>query len=197
MLPHIDIQKHEGRSIKTYLPSIAKLRVDVFKEPPFCFEWDMKHELFNLRRLLCKEGIAILVFDKTKLVGAATGLPLQEAPLPILKPFQDQGVHVEKYFFFGQSILLPPYRGRGLYNHFFALREQHVLHLKKYTHICFSQMILAEQRESFSLDNFWHKRGYALQPKFVSSMENKRCELAFWVKNLEAIPAESALVALR
>ena len=54
-----------------------------------------------------------------------TGLPLAHEPASLTQPFVDHGFDVAKVFYFGESVLLPDYRGHGIGVGFFREREAH------------------------------------------------------------------------
>jgi hypothetical protein len=173
MSSNIKVVTFTGASIRTYIPSIAKLRTEVFREYPFLYAGDTKYENKYLKKLTrCKDAIAVLIFDGPKIVGSSIGLPLEEEAAEIQQPFLENGHNPADYFYLGDSVLLKPYRSRGLGHHFFDLREAHVKHLKRFQHICFCTVVRPKnhprrpKEPTISLEQFWKKRGYAQHPKF-------------------------------
>src|SRR3989344_6676611 len=132
MLSNIKIRSFTGGGIKPYIPTIVKLRKEVLEIG------NLEAEIQNLKKLSqCKETIAILVFDGPKIVGASIGFPLEDEPSSIRTFFTKARLNPVDYFYFGESVLQKPYRGRGLGHHLFDLREAHVKHLKRFKYICF------------------------------------------------------------
>lgn len=151
MLSNIKVRAFTGAGIKTYIPSIAKLRTE-------------GNESSYLKKYpQCKEAIAVVIFDGPKIVGAATGLPLEEERADLHKPILEKGDEVAKYYYFGDCILQKPYLSRGIGHHFFDLREEHVKHLKRYKYICFFQP--KGTKDTLSIDAFLKKRGYVPFPE--------------------------------
>ncbi len=198
MASNINIRTFMGGGIKIYLSSIAKLRLAVFKDYPFLCKITLEEELAYLRRFAQnKDSIAVLVFDGPKIVGAAIGAPLESQEPEFIKLFQDKGLNPASYFYFGQSVLLEPYRGRGLGHHFFDMREQHAKHLKRFTRICFVSIVRtsfspAAPKEHSSLVNLWEKSGYIKRTDLtcVQSWKDSTAEkptpktLVFWTKEI-------------
>ena len=198
MSSQIKITAFTGGGFKPYIPSIAKLRVDVFREFPFLIVSDVESEVRYLKRLaLSKDSMAVVVFDGSKIVGATLGFPLEEESKDAKRPFIDLGLSPSAYFFFGESVLLKPYRGRGMGHHFFDLRENHARHLKRFSHACFSNVIRPKDHplrsdQYLSLENFWQKRGFVQQSNLiytqewqdVGSDEPTRKSIVFWTKHL-------------
>lgn len=56
----------------------------------------------------------MLALEFNRLVGAATALPLLEADEEFQAPFRQLGAELGSVFYFGESVLLQPYRGEGL-----------------------------------------------------------------------------------
>jgi GNAT superfamily N-acetyltransferase len=198
LMTDIHVRAFVGPALKAYLHSIAKLRIDVFREYPFLEEPDLRRETEELKRYLTsKAAIGVLVFDNTTLIGVSLGIPLNLAQKEIQKPFLDRFQDISTYFYFGESVLLKQYRSRGIGHHFFDVRETHVRNLKQYRHICFFDPARAEMdsqkpADFLSLHDFWRKRGYVHCPDLRCTLTwrdlHKEMEteksLSFWVKDL-------------
>ena len=194
----IHVRAFIGPSLRTYVHSIAKLRVDVFRDYPFLEEPDLNQETLGLKKYLSsKESIGVLVFDNTTLVGVSLGIPLSLEREEIRRPFLDHCHDISDYFYFGESALLKHYRNRGIGHHFFDVREAHVKHFKKYKHICFFDPTRPEidpfkPADYLSLHDFWRKRGYVHYPDLQCHLTWKELHedhpteksLSFWIKDL-------------
>lgn len=198
MSSNINIRTFTGAGIKTYVPSMAKLRIEVFKGYPFLSTISLEDEMAYLRKFIQhKDAIAILVFDGPKIVGVSIGAPFEMQEADLLRPFQEKGLNPASYFYFGQSTLLEPYRGRGVGHHFFDIREQHAKNLKKFTAICFISIVRLPHHPLASPDHssisiFWEKRGYVKRPdliyykswKDINEPKESTKTLMFWTKDL-------------
>lgn len=194
----IHVRSFTGSGIKPYLHSIAKLRMEVFREYPYFEETDLDQETQYLRKLCSsKESIGVLIFDNNTLVGVSLGYPLTIEEPSLLLPFKECNLDIESYFFFGDSALLSNYRGRGIGHHFFDARETHVVHQKKFKHICFCVPDCPETdsrkpKDSISLLDFWRKRGYIQHPEMKCYLSWKAIDeehptekkMNFWFKEL-------------
>lgn len=198
LLTDIHVRAFVGPALRSYLHSIAKLRMEVFREYPFLEEPNLFQETQRLKRYMTsKEAIGVLVFDSTTLVGVSLGLPLHLEQEEIQKPFLERYHDISDYYFFGESALLKPYRSRGIGHHFFDVREEHVKHLKKYKHICFFDPVRPEldayrPSDYLPLHDFWRKRGYVHCPdlhcmltwKMLHEEQASEKPLSFWIKDL-------------
>jgi GNAT superfamily N-acetyltransferase len=198
LMTDIHVRSFTGSGLKPYLHSIAKLRMDVFREYPYFEEPNLERETQFLRKIATnKESIGVLIFDNTTLVGASLGHPLSIEEDKILRPFNEKKMDVLPYFFFGDSALLKQYRGRGIGHHFFDARESHVAHHKKYKHICFCVPDCSEKdkdrpKDYISLHDFWRKRGYIHHPelqcvipwKKIGSDKPAEMKMSFWIKEV-------------
>jgi GNAT superfamily N-acetyltransferase len=194
----IKIRTFTGSGLKTYIPSIARLRLEVFRGYPDLHEGNMELEIQYLKNYLqCKDSIAVIVFDGSMIVGSATGIPLECEDARIQQPFLKGRLPSESFFYFDESVLLKEYRGRGIGHHFFDLRETHAKNLKRFQQTCFCSLIRPEDHPSkpvnfIPLDNFWRKRGYTPHPemqcklawKDIGQEEETEKLLTFWLKKL-------------
>jgi hypothetical protein len=198
MTPDIKIRTLTGAGIKTYIPSIVKVRNEVLKEFPYLRIGHVEEDTEYFRQLARnKDAIAVLVFDGPKIIGVATGMPFEEQPAPLIKPFREQQIDLSDFYYFGVCTLLKPYRGRGIAHHFFDLREEHVKHLKKFKNICLSNVMRTKNhpkktKDYVSLDSFWKKRGYIERRDLIGHLPWRESEekvpslkpLIFWVKEI-------------
>jgi hypothetical protein len=198
LMTDIHIRSFTGQHIKTYLHSLAKLLEELFKEYPFFRETNIEQQIKYIRDVAAhKESIAVLIFDNTTLVGASIGMPFAGESAQLHQPFLERHLSPQNMYYFSASLLLKPYRGRGIGHHFFDVREAHVLHYKKYTHICFCVPVRPEEDperpdDYLKLDDFWRKRGYVhhadmqCQAQWTSAL-TQRVEtqpMSCWMKSL-------------
>ncbi len=197
-LSNIKIRAFTGSAIKTYLSTVARLRVEVFRDYPYLLEGDIEHESQYLKKFAsCKDAILVLVFDGSEIVGASLGIPLEHESDLIKKPFKEKKLDTASYYYFGESTLLKKYRGRGIGHHFFDQREAHVQKLKRYKQIAFCCVVRPEDdsripNDYLPLDDFWKKRGYVKHPEMLTMITWKDIgktkpsvkPMVFWIKSL-------------
>ena len=196
--PHT-IGLFRGPDIVPWLEDAARLRISVFREWPYLYEGSFEYERDYLASYAkSKDSLFVLALDGGKVVGASTGLPLAEAAPAFAKPFAERGMPIGSVFYFGESVLLPEYRGRSIGHAFFDHRETHARALGRFQWTTFC----AVDRETEDVrrpedyrpnDAFWHKRGYRRSAGMTMHLpweEIGRGEvvhpLTFWLRELES-----------
>jgi GNAT superfamily N-acetyltransferase len=176
---------------------LARLRIAVFREFPYLYDGTMEYERTYLETYAkAQDGVVVAAFDQDRIIGAATALPLTAAPDSLCAPFREAGIAPETVLYFGESVLEPAYRGRGLGHAFFDGRENHARDLG-YTTAAFCAIIRPEDHprrpaEYRPLDTFWTKRGYTRQEAMTCQMTWQDLDedsqsaktLRFWTKRL-------------
>lgn len=163
-----------GSGIGAVFDPLAELRIAVFREYPYLYEGTAAYEQEYLDTYAAS-GRALLyaVFDGERMVGATTCIPLADETEEVRAPFEAVGFDVPAVFYFGESILLPQYRGRGLGRRFFDVREAHAASFGAYRFTCFCAVERPaghplRPAEYRPLDAFWTRRGYRRDPALRS-----------------------------
>ncbi|WP_084864217.1 GNAT family N-acetyltransferase [Salibaculum halophilum] len=172
----ITVHPLTGADLDAALEDVARLRMTVFRDWPYLYDGSFDYEHRYLQSYRDSAG-AILVgaFDGAQLVGAATGTPMEDHAEDFARAFDGQGVALEDIFYCAESVVLPPYRGRGIGHAFFDAREAHARRLgRRYSAFCGvirpddHPMKPADYRP---LDGFWRKRGYEELPGVVAHFD--------------------------
>jgi len=194
---NLTISRLSGDALKARLDDLAKLRIDVFRAWPYLYKGSMAYERQYLPRYAeAKTGTMIVAEDAGKIVGVSTALGLDEEDENVQKPFLAAKLDLKNIFYFGESVLLPAYRGQGVGVRFFEEREA-VARGHGYTRAVFCAVVRpddhpARPRNYVPLDTFWQKRGYRKQPKLIANFTwrdiGERHEsdkpMVFWMKTL-------------
>lgn len=202
-----------GPHLRPLIPALAQLRIQIFREWPYLYEGSLDYERKYLQTYIeSPESVAVLAFHpevpKTLsaeelaqfgeyLIGASTGLPLSDETVEFRQPFESAGLDPEQVFYFGESLLLPEYRGYGIGNRFFDCREAFARALG---HIDLCTFCAVQRPDDHParpanyrpLDAFWQRRGYApdkrLQTEYrwrdVGADHETAKPMQFWIRRL-------------
>ncbi|MEO0543809.1 MAG: GNAT family N-acetyltransferase [Pseudomonadota bacterium] len=177
---------------------LADLRITVFREWPYLYDGDLAYERDYLATYFESPNAFIAgVFDGDQLVGASTASPLEDHAGEFAAPFKERGLDVKDYFYFGESVLLPAYRGQGLGVAFFGLREAEARR-QGFQYCTFCAVERPDEHPGRpanykKLDSFWRTRGYQkidqLQTYFawkdVGVDQETEKPMVFWAKLLK------------
>lgn len=104
--PSYTIRIVHGKKIEPHLEALASLRIEIFREFPYLYDGSIEYERNYLNTYTgSPESIAILVFDRNQMVGASTGLPLEDETDEFKAPFLHHGYNSKQVFYCGESIL--------------------------------------------------------------------------------------------
>ena len=186
-----------GAALDAALDEVAKLRIAVFRDWPYLYDGDLAYERRYLQSYRASPG-AVLVgaFDGERLVGAATGTPMEDHADDFAAAFAGTGLDLGTIFYCAESVLLPEYRGRGVGHRFFDLREAHARGLGR-ARSAFCGVVRPADHPlrpagAAPLDPFWRKRGYAplegtvatFRWKDIDRTEETAHPLQFWIGDL-------------
>lgn len=184
----------------TYRSAVAGLRIEVFRAFPYLYDGDVGYEERYLDTYAqSKDSLWVLALDGDVVVGASTGLSLADEGVEFKQPFIERGLDPGSVFYFGESVLLPAYRGRGLGHRFFDLREAHARTLGRFEWTAFAAVDRnaadpRRPRDHRDNDPFWSKRGYTRQPdmrfrlawKETGEAGESEKSLTYWLRALGA-----------
>lgn len=159
-----------------YIEALAQLRISVFKEYPYCYEGDMEYERHYLSQLMTAESpLLAIIEDKDRIVGATTAMALKEAAPDFQQPFIDHGDNIEDYYYCAESVLLPEYRGQGLYRELFNVREHQARQVgARYCVFCSVERSSDDPRrpkDYVPLNAIWQHFGYELLKDYRAKLE--------------------------
>jgi GNAT superfamily N-acetyltransferase len=192
------IRRFSGNSILPFVSDAARLRISVFREFPYLYEGSESSEVDYMQSYVASATAAFVVaLAGQKAVGISTGLPLADAEEGFQQPFLEAGIEVSEWFYFGESVLEPGWRGKGIGHRFFDEREAHARELG-FRHAAFCSVLRALDHPLRPFDYrphdaFWAKRGFVKDLGLVARLswqqidseeEEVANELVFWTKDL-------------
>ena len=192
-----DLRALTGAALERALPEVARLRIEVFRDWPYLYDGDLAYETRYLDGYRTSPGAVVVgAYAGDRLVGAATGTPMEDHAEDFAAPFAASGHDLTQIFYCAESVLEPSWRGHGIGHGFFDLREAHARALgRRYAAFC--AVIRPEDHPARPagyrpLDAFWRKRGYAPLPgvvahftwRDVGASEDTPKPLQFWMRKL-------------
>ena len=194
----LTLKRLSGEQLVRYIPELAQLRIQVFRDFPYLYDGDLAYEERYLQTYIqAPASVIVLAFDGEKVVGASTGIPLKYETDDVKQPFINAGYDIDKVFYCGESVLISAYRGQGAGVAFFEHREAHAREIGGFEYSCFCGVQRpnnhpARPADFVPLDNFWRKRGYEKHPELNTTFSWKELDelnespkpMTFWMKNL-------------
>lgn len=195
----VAIRPLTGKEILAAIDDLARLRMTVFAEWPYLYDGDAEYEAGYLREFVAApDGVLVAACDGERIVGAATASPMWAQKAQFRAPFEQCGIDTSSLFYFGESVLLPDYRGLGIGHAFFDHREAQARRCGAMA-ATFAAVIRpgdhpARPAGYVPLDGFWRKRGYAPVAGFVTELawkEHGEAEehpkpMQYWLREFEA-----------
>jgi GNAT superfamily N-acetyltransferase len=186
-----------GAALQAALPDLARLRITVFAAWPYLYAGSEDYEREYLAEFTASpDAVLVAAYDGERIVGAATASPLIAQDDYIREPFVAAGIDPAGEFYFGESVLLPDYRGQGIGHAFFDHREA-AARAWGARHASFCAVVRpadhpARPADYVPLDAFWGKRGYAPVPGLVGSFawqdhgeaEETAKPMQYWTRDL-------------
>ncbi len=194
----IQIRPYAGSEAIEFIPELARLRMEVFRDFPYLYDGNLAYERSYLEKLVqCRESILVVAFENTNVIGVSTGLPLEAETDNIRQPWIDEGHDIHKIFYYGESVLQKEYRGRGIGVRFFEEREKWVHSHNRFNLITFCAVVRPPDHpmkptDYVPLDPFWKKRGFTrtkhmscqISWQDLGAQTESKKYLHFWVKPL-------------
>jgi GNAT superfamily N-acetyltransferase len=191
------IETLRGAAIAPLIDGLADLRIAVFRDWPYLYDGDRDYE----RRYLSAyrdnpRAIMVAAFDGAALVGAATALPLGDHDEEFGEALVGTPLTPANTLYCAESVLLPAFRGQGVYARFFAEREAAGREMGL-DWAAFCGVIRPEDHpmrpaDAQGLGPVWRHFGYAPVPgavaqfhwKDLGEAEETPKPLQFWIKRL-------------
>ena len=189
----------QAEGLRDHIDAIARLRITVFREWPYLYDGDLDYERNYLSRYVASSGaMCVAALDGDAAVGASTAMPLAEEHEAIKAPFVAAGIDTGSIYYLAESILLPAYRGKGLYRSFFEGREGYARSLGGFDTLAFCGVVRPPDHplrpaNDRPLDDIWRHFGYSPRDdlvchfawKDIDQAEATEKPMRFWMKPLD------------
>ncbi|WP_309752147.1 GNAT family N-acetyltransferase [Novosphingobium sp.] len=186
-----------GAELHAALDDLAALRIAVFAAYPYLYDGDAAYEADYLKAFVAApDAVLVAAFAGARIVGAATASPMAAQKAEFRAPFEQRGIDTTRLFYFGESVLLPEYRGQGVGHAFFDHREAQAARAGA-TGATFAAVIRPDDHPArpsgyVPLDAFWIRRGYAPIDGFVTQLgwkehgeaEESLKPMQYWMRRL-------------
>jgi GNAT superfamily N-acetyltransferase len=172
---NLTVRPLTGAELAGALGTLADLRIAVFADWPYLYEGDAAYEAGYLKEFAAApDAVLVAAFDGARIVGAATAAPMAHQKAQFRNPFAARGYDIDRLFYFGESVLLPEYRGHGVGHAFFDHREARARACGANA-ACFAAVVRPSDHPArpagyAPLDAFWTRRGYAPVPGLVTDL---------------------------
>lgn len=194
----VSTQVVTGRNLLPYIADLARLRIEVFRAYPYLYAGTEDYEARYLQTYIqADNAMAVLALADGQVIGASTGVPMRNESETFKLPFIEAGIDPNSLFYCGESVLLPAFRGRGIYQTFFQQRENFARRLPGLRHICFCGVVRPGEHplkpaDYQSLDPVWRHFGYQPRPDLIAHFpwqdidqsEPTQHPMMFWMKDL-------------
>lgn len=171
----IEVRPLTGTEILAAINDLAALRIAVFAAFPYLYDGEADYEADYLKEFIAApDAVLVAAFDRQRIVGAATASPMWAQKPEFRAPYEQRGIDTRTLFYFGESVLLSEYRGKGIGHAFFDHREAQARKCGA-TASTFAAVIRppdhpARPQDYVPLDGFWRKRGYAPVEGFITEL---------------------------
>jgi GNAT superfamily N-acetyltransferase len=194
----IQYETLHGKAAETHIDDLARLRIQVFREFPYLYDGSIAYETRYLQTYFhCPHSLIVLARDSERIVGCATAIPLKFEESEFQKPFLEQKIPADTVMYFGESVLLPEYRGHGIGK---AFLQKRIDYARQYPGIGWAAFC-AVRRDSQDtrrpnnyrpLDTLWQSFGFQPVPgmrtfyhwKEIGQREESDQEMQFWLRSI-------------
>lgn len=186
------IKTFQGKDISPHVKAITDLCLIIYKEKPYLYEGtEEEYRPFIEYYADSETNRACLLFDESKPVGVAIGMPLHAMRDKYREPFLSMRPeeNPDELFYLGELLLLKDYRGNNLGKQMY-LECERLATQEGFKKICFCK--IDEPESDQSLDGFWKKLGFekceegtfVVYWKNVGESDESPHQMRYWIKSL-------------
>lgn len=182
-----------GTEAKKYIQDLARLRITVFRDFPYLYDGDYNYEEKYLNTYFsCPDSFVAICLNNNTPIGASTALPLKEEEENFIRPFLDRELPIDEICYYGESVLLKEFRGKGIGKTFMMEREKYA-RSKGFKFVTFCAVVRKNPPNFYRpLDSFWATMGFEKIPgliatyywKDLNEVQQSAKQMQFWMKKL-------------
>ena len=194
----IAVEALTGSALQAVLPDLARLRIAGFRDWPYLYDGTLEYEQKYLARFAAApDTIIVIAREGASIIGASTASPMTGHVDEFASAFRAHGIDPTSVYYFGESVLLPAYRGLGIGHSFFGHREARARFLDRFRHLAFCSVVRPADHprrptDHRPLDVFWRGRGYEPVQGLVATLTWKDIDqtaatpkpMQFWMRGL-------------
>ncbi|QCG94771.1 N-acetyltransferase [Azospirillum sp. TSA2s] len=194
----IRVERLTGAALADRVEELAVLRLAVLGEFPYLYSGSAAYEERYLSGLGgLPGGLILTAFERNRMVAAVTGAPLDQELDALRDPFTHAGCNPRSIFYFGEVVVLPSHRGRGVGTALLEIGESHIRETGRFASIAFGEIVRSVDHPRRpnayrTPDSAWRRLGYRLEPEIGGALswcdacdrEETAKPLRFWVKSL-------------
>ena len=136
------MERLTGGALADRVEELAVLRLAVLGEFPYLYSGSAAYEeryLSDLGGL--PGGLILAAFERNRMVAAVTGAPLDQELDALRDPFTHAGCAPRSIFYFGEGVVLPSHRGRGIGTTLLEIGESHIRDTGGFASIAFGEIV--------------------------------------------------------
>ncbi len=186
-----------GNEVDESLDALATLRIEIFREFPYLYDGKRESELRYLSVYAqTAEACVITVTDAGRVVGAATGIPLQYEQKELIDPFAATPYPVDSIYYVGELLFYPAYRNRGLGMKLLSMMEDKVRSLGSYRYLTCATAVRPDDHRHrpahyLPIERFLNRTGFKAIAAVTTSFSwletdgtSREHPMQFWIKEL-------------
>ncbi len=190
----INIQAFRGQEITPFTKNIVQLVDKIYREAPYFYNGDDEGYTVYLESYSrSNDALICLVFDGTRIVGIAAGIPFSQTRDLYKKPLLDKGYDLNALFYVGEFGLNPEYQGRGIEDKMYQKLADFAKDQKSYKTMAMWQLDSSASHQGYiTPETFWKTIGFVRKPELnfeiswtnIDDTVETPHQAIYWLKNL-------------
>jgi ribosomal protein S18 acetylase RimI-like enzyme len=136
-----------GKETAKYIDIVSEWRIKLFREYPYLYVGDIEYEKKYMQgHATDKQAMIAIAKVDGMLAGFSTGFPLisdSEIVADVKKLVSQAGDDIADYYYYGEIMVLPEFRGRGLASMLYTAQDN-LIKSWEFKHVCISTVVQEE-----------------------------------------------------